>query len=220
MLSESGVTDQRPVRVENNYLLNQVLPSSFFASLSHCQTSNNGHELRVSAYSYAIAKSYGLTEDSCERLRSAAVFHDIGKLMISESILEKPSSLNTSEREGIKAHTLFGYELLRGSSGDVLKEAAQIALYHHERFDGKGYPHGLKGHDIPIAARIVAVADVFDALTSKRVYRAALPEHEVLVFMHKASGSHFDPHVLKAFKETLERFPDFSEQLRVMTNSN
>ena len=162
------------------------------------------HIDRIGAYSALIAKQLGWPDPDAERLRTAAPLHDVGKVAIPDSILLKPGPLTEEERREMQRHTLVGHDMLAESSSDDIELAAEIALTHHERFDGTGYPSGHAGSDIPIAGRIVAVADVFDALTSDRVYRAALPVSDALRYMAEGRGSHFDPHVLDAFERALD----------------
>jgi putative two-component system response regulator len=125
--------------------------------------------------------------------------HDIGKVGIADKILLKPGRLDPGEFDIMKRHAVIGYELLKGSSSRVLQVGAEIALGHHEKFDGSGYPNGISGEDIPIFSRIVAVADVFDALTSERPYKKAWELEAAVDFLNEGAGSHFDPVCVKAF---------------------
>jgi putative two-component system response regulator len=137
-------------------------------------------------------------------LKLASVLHDIGKLSTPDSVLMKPGRLSHSERKEIERHALAGYKLLAGSTSGMLRLAASIALTHHEKFDGSGYPSGLAGDQIPIEGRIAAVADVFDALTSDRVYRSAWSVERALAELEAERGKHFDPLVLDAFTAGLD----------------
>ncbi|CAM8651738.1 COG3437 Response regulator containing a CheY-like receiver domain and an HD-GYP domain [Comamonadaceae bacterium] len=157
------------------------------------------HILRMAHYSQLIAKKMGLTQDQQELLLEAAPMHDIGKVGITDNILLKPGRLDAAEFEIMKQHAAFGYELLKNSNSRVLQAGAEIALGHHEKFDGSGYPQGLKGEAIPIFSRIVAVADVFDALTSERPYKKAWSLEEAVDFLNAGSGTHFDPQCVQAF---------------------
>jgi HD superfamily phosphodiesterase len=161
------------------------------------------HLIRMSLYSYLIAKEMGFDEEWCEKLKLAAPMHDIGKLGIKDTILLKPAKLTDEEFEEMKKHTIYGYEILKDSTIDILKMASNIALCHHEKYDGTGYPRGLKGEEIPIEARIVAVADVFDALTSRRPYKEPYEIDRAVEIIEKDSGKHFDPKVVQAFKRAL-----------------
>jgi putative two-component system response regulator len=153
----------------------------------------------MSAYCEVIGQRLGLTPRACAQLRLAATMHDVGKVAIPDAILHKPGPLTDEERAVMQRHAEEGHEMLAGSGVDTLQLAAVIALHHHERHDGAGYPHGLAGEAIPLPARIAAVADVFDALTSDRVYRPALALEEALELIRAGRGSQFDPEVVDAF---------------------
>ncbi|HJS70836.1 MAG TPA: HD domain-containing phosphohydrolase [Gaiellaceae bacterium] len=157
------------------------------------------HVNRVGRYAGLTANALGLEWARCSELASSCRLHDIGKLGVPNRILLKPTSLTPGERCIVQQHAAIGYRILAGSGSELLDLAATIALTHHERFDGAGYPHGLASEEIPLAGRIAAVADVYDALTSRRVYRDALPAREAIDFMRSAAGSQFDPAVLEAF---------------------
>jgi putative two-component system response regulator len=157
------------------------------------------HILRMAHFSQLIAKGMGMSQEDQELLLEAAPLHDIGKVGIADKILLKPGKLDADEFEIMKQHAIFGHDLLNGSSSRVLQEGAAIAKGHHEKFDGSGYPVGLKGTEIPIFSRIVAVADVFDALTSERPYKKAWELEAAVDFLNNGSGSHFDPACVQAF---------------------
>ena len=165
-------------------------------------TYTRGHSDRVSEYSVLIGKKLKLSEDKLKLLKIGGLFHDIGKIGIPDSILLKTSKLTDDEYNEIKKHPSIGAHILENSS--IFKDIIPIVLYHHEKFDGCGYPAKLKGEDIPFLARIVAVADTFDAMTSKRSYRDALPLDIVKQEFIKFSGTQFDPVVAKVFLEILE----------------
>ena len=156
------------------------------------------HIVRMANFSMLIARELGLPEADQQLLLEAAPMHDIGKVGIADSILLKPGRLTPEEFEVMKQHAMFGYELLSGSSSKLLQTGAEIAKGHHEKFDGSGYPFGIKGEDIPIFSRIVAVADVFDALTSARPYKQAWEVEAAADFIKKAAGSHIDPACVNA----------------------
>ncbi len=166
------------------------------------------HIDRISRYSTVLAKRYGLTENECELLRMASPMHDVGKLGTPDAILLKPGRLTPAEFEIMERHTEIGYRILAGSRSELLDLAAIIALTHHERYDGSGYPKGLSGEDIPIQGRIVAIADVFDALTSERVYKAPIPVDQSVEMMRAERGHHFDPVLFDIF---LDALPEFTE---------
>jgi HD-GYP domain-containing protein (c-di-GMP phosphodiesterase class II) len=159
------------------------------------------HMRRVSRYSMAIADATGLSESRIERIGFAAQLHDIGKLMVPASIITKPGKLTVAERAEMQTHTTKGRTLL--SILLALSDARDVAASHHERWDGEGYPDGLVGEDIPLAARIVALADSYDAMTSNRSYRAALSPEEAAKELRAASGAQFDPTLTRVFLTVL-----------------
>ncbi len=165
-----------------------------------------GHVRRIGLFSAHLANEAGWTREEVEDIRLAAPMHDIGKIGVPDAILQKEGPLTTDEFEVIKSHTNIGGQILGDSEFPMLQMAHEIALYHHERWDGGGYPEDRKGEDIPIAARIVALVDVYDALSQDRVYRKACPLEEVLENMRKSRGSHFDPEYFDLF---LDSIPDF-----------
>ena len=142
---------------------------------------------------YLIARRLGLGDAFAEDLLMAAPMHDVGKLGIPDSILLKPGKLTPEEFAVMKRHPQIGHDILKDSSSSILRLGATIALTHHEKFDGSGYPHGLAGESIPIEGRIVAVADVFDALTSARPYKPAWPMSRAVALLREGRGTHFDP---------------------------
>ncbi len=157
------------------------------------------HILRMAHFSQLIARELKMSVADQELLLEAAPMHDIGKVGIADNVLLKPGRLDANEFEIMKRHAAIGHELLKGSSSRVLQAGAEIALGHHEKFDGSGYPAGIRGDDIPIFSRIVAVADVFDALTSERPYKKAWEIGAAVDFLKAGSGSHFDPVCVTAF---------------------
>jgi len=161
------------------------------------------HVQRMSDYCQILARALGLPPERCELIRLASQLHDIGKVAISDTILLKPGKLTDSEFETIKTHTEIGYDMLRGSHSEVVQVGALIARTHHERWDGAGYPQGLAHDAIPLEGRIAAVADVFDALTSDRVYRPAFPFRDAVRMLAAERESHFDPTLADAFVSAL-----------------
>jgi len=157
------------------------------------------HLLRMSNYAHQIAARLDLPQAEQELLLQAAPMHDVGKVGISDQILLKPGRLTPAEFEIMKQHAVIGYEILRDSASPLLQCAATVALTHHEKFDGSGYPRGLAGDAIPLWGRIVAVADVFDALTSARPYKKPWTLDEAADFLRKGAGNHFDPVCVEAF---------------------
>ncbi len=173
------------------------------------------HIERIGRFSTLLAEQIGLEEELCERMSHAAPLHDVGKVAIPDAILLKPGKLTPEERAIVETHAEEGHRLLKGSSSAILDMAATIALSHHEKWDGSGYPRGVAGETIPIEGRIVAIADVFDALTSDRVYRKAFSVEQAVDMMREERGRHFDPVLLDAFMEVLGRSgPDAREQVR------
>ena len=158
-----------------------------------------GHVERMSRYSRLIAQELGWSAEHCRELSLAAAPHDVGKVAVPDAILLKPGPLTAEERRIMQRHCRAGFDMLSGSDGTLLNLAAEIALAHHERYDGAGYPSMLRGTDIPLSGRIVAVADVFDALTSVRVYKAAIDIEEAIEIIRGGRGTQFDPRVVDAF---------------------
>jgi HD domain len=173
------------------------------------------HIERIGRFSTLLAEQVGMELDFSARLSHAAPLHDVGKVAIPDAILLKPGPLTPEERAIVETHAEEGHRLLQGSSSSILDLAATIALSHHEKWDGSGYPRGVAGEAIPIEGRIVAIADVFDALTSDRVYRKAFSVEEAVQIMREQRGRHFDPVLLDAFLEVLgSSGPDAREQVR------
>ncbi len=173
------------------------------------------HIERIGRFSTLLAEQIGMDPEFCARLSHAAPLHDVGKVAIPDAILLKPGPLTPAERAIVETHAEEGHRLVRGSSSSILDMAATIALSHQEKWDGSGYPRGLAGEAIPIEGRIVAVADVFDALTSDRVYRKAFSVEDAVKMMREERGHHFDPVILDAFMEVLGRSgPDAREEIR------
>ncbi|HEV3034444.1 MAG TPA: HD domain-containing phosphohydrolase [Solirubrobacteraceae bacterium] len=173
------------------------------------------HVHRMSSYCEIVARQIGYSAEEAERVRLASQLHDVGKVAIPDSVLLKPGKLTPDEFEVVKGHTDAGYKMLQGSSSEIVQLGSLIAYTHHERWDGTGYPRRLAGEVIPQEGRIAAVADVFDALTTDRVYRPALPIKSAVKMMRDERGQHFDPTMLDAFflahaevEEVRERYAD------------
>ena len=157
------------------------------------------HLIRMSRYSRLIANAIGLDQDEAETIELAAPLHDIGKIGIPDHILLKADKLDGAEWEVMRRHPVIGHEILKGSASKYVRMGALIALGHHEKYDGTGYPNGLVGDHIPLCARIVAVADVYDALTSVRPYKKAWPSDQAFQYVATEAGRHFDPRIAHAF---------------------
>jgi two-component system response regulator RpfG len=156
------------------------------------------HVLRMARYCRVIAEQLNLSVTDCEEIELAAPMHDIGKIGISDNILLKPGMLTFEERKVMQTHTVIGHEILKDSPSRYLQLGAEIAMTHHEKYDGSGYPEGLAGDEIPLPARIVAVADVYDALTTKRPYKSPWSSVNAIDYIKKHSGYHFDPKCVQA----------------------
>jgi len=177
------------------------------------------HTLRMSHYCRLIAEKLDFSQERCELIRLASQLHDVGKIGIPDAILLKPGKLTKKEFSLMKEHAMFGFRILSDSKAALLQTGAIIARSHHERYDGNGYPDGVSGEDIAMEARIAAVADVFDALTSKRVYKDPMPIDRAAGILREDSGKHFDPRLVDIFLDNMdtvlairERFPDSGEQ--------
>ena len=171
-------------------------------------TETGAHIWRMAAYSRALAEASGWDEECCTLIELASAMHDTGKIGIPDGLLKKPGALDAEEWAIMKTHTRIGHGILAKGEAPLFQLAAEIALHHHERWDGSGYPLGLAGEDIPESARIVAVADVFDALSTKRPYKEAWPLERVLATIRESAGSHLDPHMVTRFLNIEPRILD------------
>ncbi len=172
------------------------------------------HIIRVGLYCAVLAKEIGWKEEDIEIIKLAAPMHDIGKVGIPDRVLLKPGKLNKEEWEIMKKHTIYGYEILKGSDSKLLQVAALVALEHHERWDGTGYPYGKKGEKISIYGRMTALSDVFDALTSKRPYKPAWSLEKTIKFIKENKGKHFDPDLVDIFLKNVSDFIEIKERLK------
>ncbi|MDR3592549.1 MAG: HD domain-containing phosphohydrolase [Negativicutes bacterium] len=166
----------------------------------------NGHLSRISDYSALLFSMVGKNNGDTENIRYASLMHDIGKIGIPDSILLKPGKLTAGEFEVIKQHTVIGGQILRDSPLELLRMGYDIALSHHEKWDGSGYPYGLKGEEIPLVARVVAIVDVFDALTTKRVYKEAFSIERSLSIIHAERNRHFEGKLIDLFVNNIDSF--------------
>lgn len=187
--------DMRNVYVKTIQLLNRTMEAK--------DAYTSGHATRVQDYAVALAKEVGLPEKKIENIRMASILHDIGKIGIDDNILKKPLALTPVEYSMIQQHPTIGAEILKDV--DFLKEISEIIKYHHERFDGKGYPDGLIGGAIPMEAAILAIADVYDAMTSNRPYRTAMEPDVALKEIRKNAGTQFDPLLAEKFVQIMNR---------------
>jgi len=169
------------------------------------------HVVRMAKYSREIGEALGLSDKECDEIEYAAPMHDIGKIGIQDKILLKPGKFEQDEWITMQEHTRIGHAILSNSQSRYIQTGSIIALNHHERFDGSGYPNGLSGKDIPLVARIVAVADVYDALASPRPYKRAWSTAEAQDYLHKQAGSQFDPICIEAFFERLDNIANIHE---------
>lgn len=172
------------------------------------------HVKRVAEYSYFLALGYGLSVEEAEQLKMVSPMHDIGKVAIPDAVLHKPGKLTEEEFELMKQHTITGYNLLKSSGRELMKMASIVAYEHHEKWDGTGYPRGLSGEDIHLYGRITAIADVFDALGSDRVYKKAWELDRILKLFEEERGRHFDPHLVDIFLEQLPRLLKIRQNYR------
>ncbi len=183
-----------------------------FAELSESKSKSTGeHIKRVAEYMRILGEASGFDEDYVDKLSTAAMMHDIGKLMISEDILNKPGRLTDEEFAIMKSHVLYGDALLEKCPGDILQIARTIAREHHEKWDGSGYL-GMKGEEIAYISRLIAVCDVFDALTSTRYYKKGWSLEETYNEIVRSSGTHFDPHVVRLFIENFDKFKEIAQK--------
>lgn len=202
------ITAQKEVENLNQEIQNTQKEIIFkMGAIGEARSQETGlHVKRVAQYSKLFAHYYGLDKKEIDIIELASPMHDIGKVAIADSILNKPSKLTSEEFELIKSHARLGYDMLKGSNRTILKTAAIIAHEHHEKYDGTGYPQGLKGEDIHIYGRITAIADVFDALGSKRVYKEAWDDARIFEFFIEQRAKHFDPKLVDIFFDNLSEF--------------
>jgi putative nucleotidyltransferase with HDIG domain len=170
-----------------------------------------GHSKKVSEYAVALSETLGLTEDRVTTIRAAALLHDIGKIGIPDSVLNKEGTLTEEEWEQVKTHPQDGVEILRHVIN--LVNCLPAILHHHEHFDGNGYPSGLQGEDIPMEARILSIADTYDAITSLRPYRDRLPPQQAIDELQRCSGSQFDPELVEIFCKMMQ--PTVTKEIEI-----
>lgn len=210
----SALASMATLSIQNAQLLNKVKTVHHdmiirLAQAAEFRDNETGaHIQRVSLYSELIARTMGLEHTRCQDILFAAPMHDVGKLGVPDEILKKPGRLTDAERHAMQRHTVIGGQILEGSNDPLIRTAERIALTHHERWDGAGYPQQLAGESIPIEGRIVAVADVFDALSSARCYKPAMTIDDACAEIERDAAKHFDPRVVEAFvaaRDTIEQ---------------
>lgn len=209
------------VRTHLSLVRSQQLEESYFDAVHMMgdasrfkDTETGEHIWRIADGSRALAQALGWDESLCNQMALAAPMHDLGKLGIPDAILHKPGKLDPAEWQIMQTHSMIGFKILATSKAPLLRMAADIARHHHERWDGTGYPDRLAGQDIPMSARIVALTDVFDALTSERPYKAAWPLDKVLDHLQSEAGSHFDPALLPVFMQVLPQILEIRDRHR------
>jgi len=215
-----AVASQAAVAVKNAQLnkdvkqahLDTIVRLGVAAEYRDKETGN--HIRRMSHYSTIIAEAMGLKPDHVEIIHLSSPMHDVGKVGIPDAVLLKPGRLNEVERKIIESHCIIGAEILKGSDVHLMKLSQTIAFTHHEKWDGTGYPTRLTGTDIPVEGRIVALADVFDALSNKRIYKPAMSIDDTLMIIKEGSGSHFDPAVVEAFLKGGDKVMAIYEQYK------
>ena len=209
IILESEVQEKKQ---ELNEMQHELIERLLRAAEFRDQETGN-HIVRIKKYAFLIANAMGLSEDDSEEIAFAGLMHDIGKIGVSDEILNKPGKLNASEWESMMAHTTKGGEILSGSSSKIISLAEQIALSHHEKWDGSGYPNKLVGTQIPLSARIIALVDVFDALLSDRPYKEAWSVEKTVNYIVNQRSVHFDPAAVDAFLNCLPELIKIKEQL-------
>lgn len=220
--NSSEIESEKALETERNQrLFEQQEIISILGEILESRSGETGlHVQRVSYVAAHLAKLYGLPKNEIEVIKTISPLHDVGKIGIPDSILNKPGSLSSEEFNLIKTHTTIGYNILKNSKSKLTKLAATVSYEHHERWDGSGYPNAKSGKQIHIYARIVAIADVFDALLSKRPYKEAWEKSAVLALFKKESGKHFDPYLAQVFIDHFDEFITLHAQFQQTDSSN
>lgn len=211
---ETMVDEQTKHLMELNDEIENTLLETLqtLGEIAEIRSKETGHHVkRVTEYAYLLARLKGLDDHDCELVRLASAMHDIGKMAIPDSILKKQGRLEKEEYEEMQRHTEYGHKILLGSEREVFQESAIVAFTHHEKWNGKGYPNGLKGESIPLFGRIVALADVFDALGSDRCYKSEWHVDDVLTLLKEERGEHFDPELIDLFFANLDQFMEIRD---------
>ena len=210
---ENGISEIKTLNHEIEETQKEVVVTMGAIGESRSKETGN-HVKRVAEFSRILALEYGLDKEQAELLKSVSPMHDIGKIAIPDNILNKAGKLNEKERVIMDTHTIWGYDMLKSSNKPLFQAASIVAHEHHEKWDGSGYPRGLKGEEIHIFGRITAVVDVFDALASDRCYKKAWADDEIIAFLQDQSGKHFDPGLVELFIEHQDKFFAVREQYR------
>ncbi len=216
----SDITHEQEAKNEQLRLIHEIentqteIITTLGNSVESRDVSTKMHVDRVALYSERLALLSGIDHEDAQKLKLASPLHDIGKITIPDIILNKPAALSDEEYQKMQNHTTAGYEILKNSKRELLKLASIIAYQHHEKWDGTGYPQGLKGEEIDIVGRITAIADVFDALSTKRVYKEAWPKEKVYKVMEEGRGTSFDPRLLDIFLKHFDEFMEIRNSLQ------
>ncbi len=192
-------------RTQQLYSTQIKLIDSLAKTAEYRDSHSGSHVFRISQYAYLVARELGLTQEECELLQQASPMHDMGKIAIPDQVLLKCGGLDDEEWQTVKTHPEIGAKILGAHDSKLMQIAATIARTHHERWDGSGYPAGLKGEEIPLYSRIVAVCDVFDALTSDRPYRESWKVSKALNYLRENAGHQFDPEVVASFERVIDQ---------------
>lgn len=214
----SSFSSQAAISIANAEL-NEDLKNAHFDTIfrlseaAECRDKETANHIkRVSHYSRLLSEKLGWSPEACELIFWSSPMHDIGKLGIPDAILQKPGPLTPEERAVMEQHTVIGALVLKDSSIPVIAKSRIVALTHHEKYDGTGYPQKIKGEDIPLEGRIVALADVYDALSSKRVYKPPMPEEKVISILKEGKGTHFDPVLIELLLENMKKIAEIREE--------
>ena len=216
----SDITQEQDARNEQFRLINEIestqteIITTLGNSVESRDLGTKLHVDRVALYSERLALLSGMSSEEAQKLKLASPLHDIGKITIPDNILNKPGKLTFDEFDTMKYHSQAGYDILKNSKREILKLASVIAYEHHEKWDGSGYPQGLKAEEISMVGRITAIADVFDALSTKRVYKEAWPDDKVKKVMQEGMGTNFDPTLLRIFLENFDTFMSIRNSLQ------
>ncbi len=220
------LADQAASVVENAQLYQEIRKTSYetiirlAGAAEYKDHDTKAHLWRVAQYSGILAENMGFSSEWVENLKMASPMHDIGKIGVPDAIINKPGKLSPEEWDEMKKHPTYGMEILKDSENELMQMSASVAWNHHERWDGKGYPRGIQGEAIPLEARIVSLADVFDALTTKRSYKPAFALDETIAIIESESGKQFDPKVVDAFRQSIGKITVVWQQHQTAASNN